>query len=60
MTWAPRGIFSTTSASVGRNTKNSRPVEPTTVAPSVLPMMSSWARMPAWVWKVSPSRSFKR
>ena len=35
MTWAPRGILSTTSLSVGRRTRKPRPVEPVTVRPSV-------------------------
>ena len=37
MTWAPRGILSTTSARVGRSTRKARPVEPATVDPSGAP-----------------------
>ncbi len=39
MTWAPRGIFSTTSARVGRSTRKWRPVEPVIVRPSSPPMI---------------------
>ena len=37
-----------------------RPVEPVTEDPSGRPMMSSWARMPAWVWKLAPADSVSR
>ena len=50
MTWAPRGILRTTSASVGRSTTKRRPVDAATVDPSCCPMTSSWATMPEWVW----------
>jgi hypothetical protein len=60
MTWAPRGIFTTMSLSVGRSTRKLRPVEPLTRHPSTAPMMSSWASTPAWVWNVAPVTSVRR
>ena len=60
MTWAPRGIFSTTSASVGRSTRKRRPVLPSIDEPSVAPIRSAWATRPEWVWNVAPSRSLTR
>ena len=60
MTCAPRGILSTTSASVGRSTTKRRPVVAATVDPSARPITSSWATMPEWVWNDAPGCSVTR
>ena len=54
MTWAPRGILRTTSASVGRSTTKRRPVDAADRRPLGRPITSSWATMPAWVWNERP------
>ena len=54
MTWAPRGIFSTTSARVGRSTRKRRPGAPLDRRALVAPIRSAWATRPECVWNVAP------
>jgi hypothetical protein len=60
MTWAPRGIVSTNSASVGRMASIAEPRLDRTDEASAAPMRSSWATTPAWVWNSPPAASVTR
>src|SRR3954447_2308713 len=54
MTWAPRGIDSTKSASSGRNARYPVFAVEYTTDPSGAPIRSSCAIAPRWVWKALP------
>src|SRR5690348_12271591 len=60
MTWAPLGIFSTTSLRVGRTTVYRAPREERTTHPSSSPMTSSCATGPERVWNSPPTASVTR
>src|SRR5437867_3807469 len=60
MTWAPRGISRTYSASVGRRAKYRAPRDVATDAPSGAPINVSWANQPRSEWKAWPGRSTTR
>src|SRR5438034_7897949 len=52
---APRGIFSTKSASRGRRHDRATPVVEWTTDPSSPPMTRSWGTAPSWKWKTARS-----
>src|SRR5262249_12433509 len=60
MTCAPRGIFSTYSASVGRTATSFVPSEVRTVTPSCCPRIAACGTTPACEWKLPPSVSVTR
>src|SRR3990172_12209868 len=60
ITWAPRGISRTYSASVGRRARYRMPSDDRTQLPSGWPMMASWGIQPRSEWKVSPFLRVRR